>query len=262
MTSEFWLIIGTALALAVLILITARATRAAIRKLEGPIDTVRELCRRSSIAPSMGGYADSSRERAESTKGSARQGSYIQRRRTQIYYQYVFRLVRGVAPHIDSILDVGSGRTSCLEEFHWIPIRRTVDIDYPYTSQTVEGVKIDFLEYEADRKYDLALCLQVLEHIPRVEEFTRKLFDVSHSVLISVPYKWPKGSIKGHIHDPVDEAKLRSWTRRKPDYQAIVPEPFAASRLFAYYHRPDEAFSRKAAQQSMEETLVMLSGSS
>ena len=94
------------------------------------------------------------------------------------------------------------------------------------------------------KRYDLAICLQVLEHVPQVEAFARKLFDISSSVLISVPYKWPKGNVKGHIHDPVDEAKLRSWTQRKPDYQIIVTEPFGASRLFAYYHRSDEVFSR------------------
>ena len=57
----------------------------------------------------------------------------------------------------------------------------------------------------------------------------------------------------------MDEAKLRAWTRRKPDYQVIVPEPFGASRLFAYYHRSDEAFSRRDAQKSMEDALVQVS---
>ena len=210
----------------------------------------------------------SEKKSMHAVEGSRITSSYVQRRQTQIYYRYVSRLVRGVAPQIDSILDVGSGKTSCLEKFDWIPIRKTIDLAHPYTSEFVEGIKADFLEYEVDEHYDLALCLQVLEHVPQVEKFTQKLFDVSRSVLISVPYKWPKGSVKLRrapggscppIHDPVDEAKLRAWTRRKPDYQIIVPEPFGASRLFAYYHRSDEAFSRRDAQKSMEDALVHMS---
>ena len=151
------------------------------------------------------------------------------------------------------------GKTSCLEQFDWIPTRRTVHIRYPYTSESVEGVKADFLEYEVDERYDLALCLQVLEHVPQVEKFTQKLFDVSRSVLIPVPYKRPKGNNKDHIHDPVDEAKLRAWTQRKPDYEVIVAEAFGASRLFAYHHRSDEVFSRRDAQRSMEDAQVEMS---
>ena len=180
---------------------------------------------------------------------------YARKRRTLIYYRYVSTLVRGVASRATSIIDVGSGMTSCLEEFDWIPTRKTIDIRNPYTSQSVEGIRADFLEYEPDEQYDLTLCLQVLEHVPRVEEFTGKLFEISHSVLISVPYKWAKGSCRTHIHDPVDKEKLRSWTRKKPDYQIVVTEPFGGSRLLAYYHRADETFSRNEARKCSERFL-------
>ena len=273
MTTEAWLIVCSAAALAVLVIVTARSIRAEIGKLKDDRAELREglvnlksLCRPTVDRSASGG----SEAALQKTEGSEKQSmravegpritsSYVQRRQTQVYYRYVSRLVRGVAPQIDSILDVGSGKTSCLEKFDWIPIRKTIDLAHPYTSEFVEGIKADFLEHEVDERYDLALCLQVLEHVPQVEKFTQKLFDVSRSVLISVPYKWPKGSVKGHIHDPVDEAKLRAWTRRKPDYQIIVPEPFGASRLFAYYHRSDEVFSRRDAQKSMEDALVQMS---
>ena len=273
MTIEAWLIVGTGAAIAVLVIATARGIRAEIDKVKDGHAELREglvnlknfcMCTVDRSASGVSEAAMRKRGGVEkkplhAVEGSRIVSSYVQRRQTQIYYRYVSRLVRGVAPRIESILDVGSGKTSCLEKFDWIPIRKTIDIAHPYTSESVEGIKADFLEHEVDERYDLALCLQVLEHIPQVEEFTQKLFDVSRSVLITVPYKWPKGSIKGHIHDPVDEAKLRAWTRRKPDYQIIVPEPFGASRLFAYYHRSDEAFSRSDAQKSMEDALVEMS---
>lgn len=272
-TTEAWLIVGIGAALAVLVIATARSVRAEIAKLgsghaelrEGLV-SLKKSCKPVADRGRIGGSEDAMRKSDGPEKKFVHAverprvvSNYVQRRRTQIYYRYVSRLVRGVAPQIHSILDVGSGKTSCLEQFDWIPIRKTIDIAHPYTSESVEGVKADFLEYQVDERYDLALCLQVLEHVPQVEVFTRKLFDVSRSVLISVPYKWPKGSIKGHIHDPVDEAKLHTWTKRKPDYQIIVTEPFGASRLFAYYHRPDEVFSRSDAQRSMEDALVEVS---
>ena len=273
MTTEAWLIVCSAAALAVLVIVTARSTRTEIEKLKDGHAELREglvklrrLCR-PVVDRGRNGVSEGAMRKAEDSEEKPTHAvqrpkvvsSYVQRRQTQIYYRYVYRLVRGVAPRIDSIMDVGSGKTSCLEQFDWIPIRKTIDIAHPYTSEFVGGIKADFLEYQVDERYDLVLCLQVLEHIPQVEEFTQKLFDVSRSVLISVPYKWPKGSTKGHIHDPVDEAKLRAWTRRKPDYQIIVTEPFGASRLFAYYHRPYEVFSRRDAQKSMEDALVQMS---
>lgn len=270
MTTETWWIVGTGAALAALVIATARSIRADMEKLkDGHVElhkgfvSLENLCKRIAGQRRSGDRAIATQKIESPEKKSLDAvapspivSGYVQRRRTQIYYRYVFRLVRGIAPRAESILDVGSGKTSCLEEFDWIPTRETIDIRNPYVSESVEGVKADFLEHRVDRHYDLALCLQVLEHVPQVEKFTQKLFDVARSVLISVPYKWPKGSIKGHIHDPVDEAKLRSWTKRKPDYQIIVPEPFGASRLFAYYHRSDEVFSRGDAQKAMEDFLV------
>lgn len=71
----------------------------------------------------------------------------------------------------------------------------------------------------------MALCLQVLEHVPDPAAFAQKLFALADVVVISVPYKWPKGMTKGHTHDPVDELKLRKWTGREPVESRIVDRP-------------------------------------
>ena len=54
-------------------------------------------------------------------------------------------------------------------------------------------------------------CLQVLEHIPDPTAFARKLFECGQVVIVSVPYRWEAGACSEHIHDPVDERKLREW---------------------------------------------------
>lgn len=80
--------------------------------------------------------------------------------------------------------------------------------------------------------FDVVACLQVLEHIQDVVPFTQAIFDVAtKAVILSVPYKWSTDATPYHVHDPVDEAKLRSWTNRNPDEIRITER----KRLVALY---------------------------
>jgi len=96
------------------------------------------------------------------------------------------------------------------------------------TLDGVRGVDGDFLEWEPDRQYDLVFCLQVLEHIHDRTPFARKLFDCGRVVIVSVPYRWPAGSCDEHVHDPVDEHKLRDWTGRMSVERDTVDARFVA----------------------------------
>lgn len=150
--------------------------------------------------------------------------SYWERRQNSVYLEYVSGLVRFVGRDARSILDVGSRNCPYLDWFDWIPRRVSLDLDRPYRSETVEGIRADFLSHEFAERFDVCLCLQVLEHIPDVERFARKLLAVSPRVIVSVPYRWPVGQNKNHIHDPVDEQKIRDWFGRDPDYSLLARE--------------------------------------
>ena len=93
------------------------------------------------------------------------------------------------------------------------------------------------MKIEIYKKYDVVVCLQVLEHIDHdiVKKFTQKLFQVGKTVIISVPYKWELGKCKYHVHDPVDESKLYSWTKRYPKKTWIITEKNGVKRLIALY---------------------------
>lgn len=70
---------------------------------------------------------------------------------------------------------------------------------------------------------DVVTCLQVLEHIQDPGPFCAALFAAARvAVIISVPYCWAPGRCKYHIHDPVDEAKLLTWTNREPTRHVVV----------------------------------------
>jgi predicted O-methyltransferase YrrM len=187
---------------------------------------------------------------------STNRKTYWGKRQGLMYYEYIYQLVSAFAQNADSIIDVGSANAGYLEWFDWIPRRETLDIKKPYNSGTVKGIKADFFSFTPEVKYDFATCLQVLEHIPDAKAFTEKLLSVASNVLISVPYRWKKGSCKWHIHDPVDMEKLVSWTSRKPDYHVIVTEPLNisrnAKRLIAYFHDPSEAFDLKQIRTDIQ----------
>ena len=68
--------------------------------------------------------------------------------------------------------------------------------------------------------------MQVLEHVPEPAPFARRLMELGRIVLISVPYKWPKGSNKDHVNDPVDLAAVTDWFGGRPNYHLVVREPF------------------------------------
>src|SRR5690625_1680048 len=182
---------------------------------------------------------------------------YWTRRSSMMYYKYIDVLVKAFAYQAESIIDIGSANTRYIESFDWIPHKFTLDIKNPYRSPNVTAIETDFLTYALEQKFDFVICLQVLEHIPQVEEFAQKLFTLADRVLISVPYMWPKGSDPTHIHDPVDEEKIKQWTNREPSYSIIVEEPLripskGISRRLLCYYGPEENIDYIQANRNVQ----------
>ena len=177
--------------------------------------------------------AMSSEERERYTSGS-----YWNDRFDLMYYRYVDFIVRTVGRDAGSLIDVGTGNCPYLEWFDWIQRRVSVDIVPPYSSDTVEGIRGNIHDIKFDDKFDVCLCLQVLEHVTDAKSFARRLAEIGRTVVISVPYNWPEGQTEGHVHDPVDLDKLSDWVGRRPNYHITVQEPFRTKkheRLIAVY---------------------------
>jgi hypothetical protein len=170
-------------------------------------------------------------------------GAYWRERTDLLYYSYVRFIVRCVGRDAQSILDVGTGSCPYLEWFHWIPEKWSIDIRAPYSSDTVQSIVGNVRDVEFGRKFDICTCLQVLEHVQDVEPFARRLLEVARLVVVSVPYKWPAGTTKGHKNDPVSLSDLHRWFGRIDNYHLIVEEPFVevkSKRLIAIYDVEDE----------------------
>ena len=167
-------------------------------------------------------------------------GLYWQHRMDMMYYHNVDYIMRTVAKGAKSMIDIGTANCPYQEWFDWIPKRVSFDQTPPYQSENVTGIQADFLTYEFKKKYDVCTCLQVLEHIPNVEEFAQKLLTVSDLVIVSVPHRWGERAADDHIHDPVSYEKLTGWMGREANYHIVIQEPFRArvgQRLIAIYDR-------------------------
>ncbi len=176
----------------------------------------------------------------ERPKSGYATGAYWRERSDLIYYRYIEYIMRVAAREATSLIDVGSGNCPYLEWFDWIEDRRSVDIRVPYSSDNVVGIQGDIHTLTFDRKFDVCTCFQVLEHVPEAEKFARRLQELADTVIVSVPFKWPEGKTKGHVHDPVTYEKLSAWMGREANYSIVATEPFRSGkhkRLIAIYDR-------------------------
>jgi hypothetical protein len=168
-----------------------------------------------------------------------RQFSYWEKRKNSIYLRYVDYITCALSNETRSLIDVGSRSCPYLDWFPWVEDRVSLDLTHPYHGPGVRSITADFLTWEPDRRYDVVLCLQVLEHIRPVKDFAAKLLEIGNHVIVSVPYRWPKDALQGHVHDPINRRKFESWFPRQPDYFFVVREPLSrrdsGSRIVAYF---------------------------
>jgi SAM-dependent methyltransferase len=159
---------------------------------------------------------------------------YWDRRRHFRYYREVVRLAREHVPAGGAVLDVGAHETELLEELGWFRRRVALDAHRVPARPGVQTVVADFNRFDPAPRFDLVLCLQVLEHLEAPEPFARKLLETGRTAIISVPYRWPPWVTDEHLHDPVDEAKLRAWTGRKPIESSTITD-LGMERLIVVY---------------------------
>ncbi len=138
------------------------------------------------------------------------------------YYAQVLAFAHEYAPVGGSVVDVGGRDCGYIQWFDWFERKVIIDLKPPPASPGVETLAGDFLTWQPAVRFDLALCLQVLEHLNDPALFCRKLLQTARTVIVSVPYRWPRGLCRYHLQDPVDEAKLISWAGLRPRDQSIV----------------------------------------
>jgi hypothetical protein len=163
---------------------------------------------------------------------------YWEKRRHFNYYREVIRLASTYEPSGQYVIDVGAHDTEVLLHLAWFEHRVVLDLRHPPRRKGIESIVMDFMDYRPTTYFDLVLCLQVLEHVKNPDTFAQKLLKTGRTVIISVPYKWPRGLEKSHKQDPVDEAKLERWTQQTPVETRVINDE--RDRLIAVYQSNDE----------------------
>ena len=163
--------------------------------------------------------------------------SYWEARRHMRYYRQVLEFAQRHAPAGGSVIDVGGRDCEYIAWFDWFQRKVVLDLKPPPPQPGVETVAGEFLAWQPAEPFDLVLCLQVLEHLVDPAPFCRKLLRSGHVVIISVPYRWPQGSCKYHVQDPVDEGKLLAWAGQPVVEQAIARDG-TRERLVAVFCPP------------------------
>ena len=173
------------------------------------------------------------------TPNSPTPNRYWSERTDAIYLQYVYYIARTVARNANSVLDVGSNNCDYLEWLYWIDRKYSLDRVSPYRSDTVTGVKADFYDWDHPHSFGLTMCLQTMEHVDDPERFAAKLMDISHHLIVSVPYMWPE--VGAHVSHYLTEDDLTRWFGRAPNCSFVVEEPFCevakSRRIVAYFDR-------------------------
>lgn len=154
------------------------------------------------------------------------------------YYDSLFYTTLQYGADAESVIEVGCASDPFIKYLDWVDKRTCVApyfVDYANSKMesnitTVERITADFMEYELpnNKKYDLLLCNQVLEHVPQPELFMKKLISSAKTSIISVPFKWGncgKGDGCNHITDGITLEKLLQWSApHKPIHSGVIRE--------------------------------------
>jgi hypothetical protein len=107
-----------------------------------------------------------------------------------------------------SVIDIGCGRGAWLRAFHENGINRIKGLDGYYVDQSellidrscFQAVDLS-IPFEIEEKYDLAICLEVAEHLSSMNSrnLVRSLTDAAPLVLFSAAIPRQKGT--GHINE-------------------------------------------------------------
>jgi len=133
----------------------------------------------------------------------------------------IIKMIKG--KNIKSILDVACGAgviTNIIKKHTKASIVVGIDISNVAISKAIEysnGANInwivkDIFNYKCDKKYDLIICMDVVEHIDNDIGFLRKLSELGTNIVIKVPIE--KNTINNILRkftkiDPWKEAEKR-----------------------------------------------------
>lgn len=180
---------------------------------------------------------------------------YWRQRRHYDFYKHLECVVKRYAASAKTALDVGSSLPPYLNALPWLEERTILGPRFAGNVKKggtemlstariaqkfgVVAIQADFLDWTpaaGGRPYDLVLCSEVVEHVPKPKEFVRKLLTVGRVVVLSVPYRWaPSHDDAHHLNNKITRDRIASWAGRQPNAYDIVEEEGGEQRIICVY---------------------------
>lgn len=173
------------------------------------------------------------------------------------YYDAAMAMMLPFTANATSAVEVGCVKPAFVRHLSWVERKvcvapyfaayKGLDLDASDDDDDdVEYVEADFLtwrgqEYDDDDDdgiFDVAMSLQVLEHVVDPGAFMKKLLGTARVVVVSVPYMWADCKTKcNHRHHMITADTLKTWSgNATPAVEIIVRERRnGAARLIAVY---------------------------
>jgi len=151
------------------------------------------------------------------------ESSYSKKRKDQQYYRDVWCTVRFLGEGARSIVDVGSSFPPFLLSADWIPEREITSKYFPGNERPCgksthcmlqDGISAniqDFYTWKPQKVYDIALAMQVVEHVSNPTRFMRKILKTGRMVVVTAPYRWEDNHMKFHKQHQITLEDMRKW---------------------------------------------------
>ena len=127
--------------------------------------------------------------------------------RTKHSVDTILPIVMDIIPNINSVVDLGCGVGAWLYGFENLGVKRVVGYDGPYVNKKYLKIpQENFIDYDltnlinSEEKFDLAMSLEVAEHLPKdkAKVFVDSLTNLSDVILFSAALPGPGGV--GHVN--------------------------------------------------------------
>lgn len=159
--------------------------------------------------------------------------SYWRRRSGLAYYQKIVEICSEILKNNEnySIIDFGCRNTEVIFNFK-SKKKFLLDKKNFYSEEqkkiiiekNITFLKESIFNIQYTNEFDICICLQTLEHLENPERAFQLIHKASKRyTIISLPYK-STISVKGHIHNNIDEQLIKKWTRIEPDQSFIIKD--------------------------------------
>lgn len=162
---------------------------------------------------------------------------YWQARYRHDLYRLTVAIARGMFPDAKSAIDVGCYTSGLICELDWIERRVASHINARLVENWADVPGVTFVpgnafELDFGQTFDLVISNQTIEHLKDPKGFVAKLLGLGRGLILSTTYKVASGTIEGHVQDPIDEDKFRSWFPCELDTWLICHHPTARQLRF------------------------------